>query len=38
MRPAKEKELLEKYPKIFLQYDLSMKETCMCWGFECGGG
>ena len=38
MTPVKEKELLEKYPKIFRQYDLSMTETCMCWGFECGGG
>ena len=31
-------KLFEKYPKIFRQKDLSMKETCMCWGIECGDG
>ena len=24
--------LVKKYPKLFRQKDLSMKETCMCWG------
>ena len=31
-------KLYEKYPKIFRQKDLSMQETLMCWGFECGDG
>ena len=31
----KEKELLEKYPKIFRQKDLPMSQTCMCWGLAC---
>ena len=30
--------LYEKYPAIFRQKDLSMKETCMCWGLGCGDG
>lgn len=33
-----EKALFEKYPKIFVQRDLSMKQTCMCWGICCGDG
>ena len=38
MKVELQKQLFEKYPKIFRQKDLSMKETCMCWGFECGDG
>lgn len=38
MRIELERELYKKYPKIFRQKDLSMKETCMCWGIECGDG
>jgi hypothetical protein len=33
-----EKDILEKYPKIFRQKDLSMQQTCMCWGLECNSG
>lgn len=33
-----EKELYKKYPKLFRQKDLSMQETCMCWGIETGTG
>jgi hypothetical protein len=33
-----QKELFKKYPKIFRQKDLSMKETCMCLGIETGDG
>jgi len=32
------KKLYTKYPKIFRQKDLSMQETCMCWGLACGDG
>jgi len=38
MKQGLENKLFEKYPKIFKQKDLSMKETCMCWGIECGDG
>lgn len=33
-----EKKLYEKYPKLFVQKDLSMQETCMCWGICTGNG
>ena len=33
-----EERILKKYPKIFRQKDMSMKETCMCWGLEVGLG
>lgn len=33
-----EKKLYAKYPKIFRQKDLSMRETCMCWGIACSDG
>jgi len=33
-----EQTLMKKYPKIFRQKDLSMKETAMYWGVECGPG
>ena len=31
-------KLFKKYPKIFRQKDLSMSQTCMCWGLSCGKG
>jgi hypothetical protein len=30
--------LFEKYPKLFIQKDLDMQQTCMCWGIETGDG
>jgi len=38
MKKELQDKLFEKYPKIFRQKDLSMKETCMCWGIETGNG
>jgi len=38
MNKENTKYLLEKYPNLYRQYNLSMRETCMCWGFECGNG
>lgn len=38
MKQELQKKLFEKYPKIFRQKDLSMKETCMCWGIDTGDG
>lgn len=31
-------KLFKKYPKLFRQRKLSMQETCMCWGIDCGDG
>ena len=33
-----ENKLFKKYPKLFRQKDLSMQETCMCWGISTGNG
>ena len=33
-----DKQLCEKYPKIFADRNKPMTETCMCWGFDCGDG
>ncbi len=30
--------LCQRYPRIFAERELSMKETAMCWGFSCGDG
>jgi len=30
--------LCEKYPKMMVNRDKPMMETCMCWGFDCGDG
>ena len=38
MREELDKKLCEKYPKIFKDRHGDMKETLMCWGFECGDG
>lgn len=38
MKGELQEKLYKKYPKIFKQKDLSMQQTCMCWGIECGGG
>jgi hypothetical protein len=38
MRQELDQLLCEKYPKMMVNRDKDMKETCMCWGFECGDG
>jgi hypothetical protein len=38
MSPELDKQLCEKYPKIFKNRHGDMKETCMCWGLEIGDG
>ena len=30
--------LFSRYPKLFIEKDLSPQQTCMCWGFEHGNG
>jgi len=34
MSPELQEQLYNKYPKIFVDKDKSMQETCMCWGIE----
>jgi hypothetical protein len=31
-------KLCADFPEIFIQRNMDMQETCMCWGFECQGG
>lgn len=38
MRKELDELLCAKYPKIFVNRHGDMKETAMCWGFECGDG
>ena len=38
MREELDKQLCEKYPKIFRDRYAPMTETCMCWGLEVGDG
>ena len=38
MKQELQEKLFKKYPKLFQQKDLSMQETCMCWGISCGDG
>jgi len=38
MRDELDKQLCEKYPKIFCNRNGDPKETLMCWGFECSDG
>lgn len=33
-----DKLLCDKYPKMMVNRNKPMIETCMCWGFECGDG
>ena len=38
MREELDKLLCEKYPKMMVNRNKNMQETCMCWGFACGDG
>jgi len=38
MKQELDEALCAKYPKIFVNRHGDMKETLMCWGFECGDG
>lgn len=38
MKAEFEQRLMDKYSKIFSQKDLSVMQTCMCWGIETGDG
>jgi hypothetical protein len=30
--------LVRDFPNLYRMRNASMRETCMCWGFECGDG
>lgn len=38
MKEELDKQLCEKFPKLFSDRHGDMKETCMVWGFTCGDG
>ena len=38
MKKENDDYLVNKYPKIFKDRYGDMKQTAMCWGFECGDG
>jgi hypothetical protein len=38
MKQELDEALCAKYPNIFVNRHGDMKETAMCWGFECGDG
>jgi len=38
MKQELDKLLCERYPKMMVNRDKPMQETCMCWGFACGDG
>ncbi len=38
MNKRLQQKLYDKYPSIFVQKDLPMSQTCMCWGITCGNG
>jgi hypothetical protein len=38
MNPILDKQLCEKYPKIFVERNMSPQESCMHWGLACGDG
>ena len=38
MKHELDKLLCEKYPKMMVNRNKDMTETCMCWGFEVGDG
>lgn len=38
MKQELDQLLCEKYPKMMVNRNRPMTETCMCWGFDCGDG
>ena len=38
MKQELDELLCTKYPKMMVNRNKPMMETCMCWGFECGDG
>ena len=38
MKRELQEKLFSDYPNIFVQKDLDMTQTAMCWGISCGDG
>jgi len=38
MKKEHDEYLCKVYPKMMVNRNKHMQETCMCWGFECGDG
>ena len=38
MKQELDQLLCEQYPKMMVNRNKPMMETCMCWGFDCGDG
>jgi hypothetical protein len=38
MKKQNDEYLCKTYPEMMVNRNKDMKETCMCWGFECGDG
>jgi hypothetical protein len=38
MKQELDEYLCKRYPKMMVNRNKDMQETCMCWGFECGDG
>lgn len=38
MKQELDEQLCKNYPLMMVNRNKDMKETCMCWGFECGDG
>ena len=38
MKKALQKKLFKRFPKLFVQKDLSIQQSCMGWGIDCGDG
>jgi ribosomal protein S27E len=38
MKQELDELLCKKYPRMMVNRNKGMMETCMCWGFECGDG
>ena len=38
MKQELDEYLCKTYPKLFVNRNAPMTETCMCWGFDCGDG
>jgi len=38
MKTLLDELLCTRYPKMMVNRNLAMTETCMCWGFDCGDG
>lgn len=35
MTPELQNKLFAAFPKLFVQKDMDMQHTCMCWGIDC---